>query len=175
MDNLIRKIEAISLSNDEVMELINGKANLIQYPQLYGINSLDEILEPYGACVILYLTRQNYGHWCCVFKLDNNSVEFFDPYGLFPDEELKFRMDPNFRKRSHEDIPMLSYLLDSSPYNLSFNHHKFQKRISDVKTCGRHTAMRLICRNISLDDYINLFTNNKYDADFLVTMLTAYI
>lgn len=172
MSRTFKELENISLSNQEMIKLVNGKANLIQYPQLKNATSIDDILYPYGACIILYLTRKNYGHWTCIFKVNNDTIEHFDPYGLYIDDELNFNMDPYFRKISNEDKPHLSYLLYNSPYKLSFNQYQFQKRLKEVATCGRHVAMRLILRHLSLDDYKNLISNTEYSPDEVVTIIT---
>ena len=172
---MLKELQKISLSNEEMMKLVNNRANLVQYPELSKYNNIDQLLQPYGACIILYLTRKNYGHWTCVFKVDNNTIEHFDPYGLYIDEELNFNMDPYFRKVSGQDFPHLSFLLYNSPYNLSFNQYKFQQKIKDVSTCGRHTGMRLILRNLNLNDYKKLICSTKYTPDEVVTIITHAI
>ncbi len=173
MSNLLEELEKISLSNDEMLKLVNGNANLIQYPELANISNIDQVLRPYGAVIILFLTRKNYGHWICVFKVTPNMLEFFDPYGLFIDDELNFKMNKYFRKISHENYPHLTYLLYNSLYQISYNQYKFQSKMKGVATCGRHTAMRLILRDLPLDEYKELMTSTNYTPDELVTMLTS--
>lgn len=168
----IKDLEKISLSNIEMMDLVKGKSNLIQYPDLKNVSNIDEILGPYGCCIILFLTHKNYGHWTCIFKVEPNTIEHFDSYGIYPDEELNFKIDPYFRKISGEDYPHLSYLLYNSPYNLSFNQYQFQGKMKDISTCGRHTSMRIILRHLSLDDYKKLICSSKYTPDEVVTIIT---
>lgn len=168
----LEDLESISLSNIEMLKLVNGKSNLIQYPELKNATSIDDILYPYGSCIILYLTKKNYGHWTCIFKVTPDTIEHFDSYGIYPDEELNFKMDPYFRKISNQDKPHLSYLLYNSKYKLSFNQYKFQKKKSEVATCGRHCAMRIILRHLKLDDYKNLITSTEYSPDEIVTIVT---
>lgn len=168
----IKDLEKISLSNEEMMKLVNGKSNLIQYPELANISNIDEILYPYGCCIILFLTRKSYGHWICLFKVYPDTLEHFDSYGLYPDDELNFKMDPYFRKISNEDYPHLSYLLYNSPYKLSFNQYQFQEKLKDIATCGRHVSMRILLRNLNLDDYKNLICSTDYTPDEVVTIIT---
>lgn len=175
MNKIIKELEKMSLSNNEVMKLVNGKANLIQYSELAKVSNIDEILKPYGACIILFLTRKNYGHWTCLFKVKPDELEFFDPYGLFIDDELNFKMPEYFRKKSNQDYPHLTWLLYNSPYKISYNEHKFQKKMKGVATCGRHTAMRLILRYLTLEQYKELIDGSRMDPDKFVTMLTSYI
>src|SRR5574337_291361 len=117
MNSLIKNLEDVSLSNFELMDIVDNQSNLITYDKLANVRSIDEILNPYGACIILFLTRENYGHWCCLFKLGDNLLEFFDPYGYMPDEELSF---------GQQQVPYLSALLIKSKYSISYNHYRFQ-------------------------------------------------
>lgn len=173
MDSVVKKLENVSLSDDEVLSLIDGEANLIMYSELINVDHIDQILHPYGACVILYLTEKGYGHWTCLFQVAPGKLEYFDSYGKEPDDGLDWDIPEYFRKQAHEDLPHLTCLLYNSPYIISYNHHPFQKKGANITTCGRHVAFRLICRELRLKDYIKLFKG--YDADWLVTVLTGFI
>lgn len=153
------------------MKLINNKANLVTYPELVKYNSIDDALGPYKACIILYLTSKNYGHWCCLFR-KGNVIYFFDSYGIFIDDELKFT-DENFRKANNQYYPHLTYLLHKSPYKIDYNNHKLQSENGNITTCGRFVGCRLILRNLNNDQFASLFKNNKYTPDELVTLLTS--
>ena len=180
IDNLMD----ISLSDKQLMHLIDNQANLILYPDLHKYNNIDKILGPYSACVILYESKPNYGHWCCIFKVNNNDIEFFNSYGDsndnegFPDGMMKF-IPEEFQKISHQDHTYLSNLLINSPYNLSYNQYKFQGNGKNIKTCGRHVATRLNMRNLSLDNYYRFIKKFKADLDLnpdqAVTLLTSSI
>lgn len=170
--NILKYYKDISLSDKDVLELIDGKANLILYPDLIKYNSIDQILDPYGACILLFEAKPKYGHWVCLFKLDNGMIEFFNPYGGYPDDGLNF-IPMHFRKISNQYYPYLSELLLKSSYELSYNEHKFQKLDKGTKTCGRWCAIRLLCRHMSLEQFTKIF-KNKYGDD-LVTLLTMWI
>ncbi len=175
MEQQIKRLISKSLSNVEILKIIKNKANLVSYTNIHKFRSLDQLLNNYGACIILYETKKMYGHWCCVFKLDNNTIEFFDPYGLMADRQLNF-IDKNYKIESHQDYPYLTKLMLDSPYVLTYNHHPFQEYKKGVNSCGRWVALRLLFRNLDLDKFINMFTNNKkYKADFYATLLTSNI
>ena len=80
----------ISLSSDDILKALDSKVKIIQYPDISKYKTIDNLLAPYNRVVILYLTTKNYGHWVCIFKNKNNQIEFFDSYGIKPDNELKF-------------------------------------------------------------------------------------
>lgn len=180
--NSIKHYENIALSDSDVLKLVNGKANLVLYPNIHKYRSLDELLQPYGACIVLYEAMPRYGHWCCIFKINDKLVEYFNPYGGlnegFPDGSLEY-IDPEFRARSKQDHPYLSYLMYNSPYELSYNEHKFQKHDMNIKTCGRWCGIRLVFRSLLLEDFKLLIDELKrmlnVTNDEVVTILTMYI
>lgn len=164
------------LSNDDILRITGGKCNVIKYEELQNMLTLDDIFKPHKACVILYETEHNYGHWVAMIKYpgdQKDKVEFFDAYGLKPDAELK--MIPSyFRKASGQNQPILSWLIDTSPYNCEYNEYDFQSMRKNVNTCGRWAALRVKWRDVSLDKFQNFFIQceDKYPSDMLVSALT---
>lgn len=175
MDKIIKYYEDVALSDKDIFSLLNGKSNIEVYPNLYKYKNLDELLGPYGACVLLFEAKPQYGHWVCVYKQNSEQVEFFNPYGGFPDDSL-LHIDKNFRKKSCQLRPILSQLLINSRYKLSYNEFDFQIKNSDIKTCGRHCVVRLDNRNLDLYEYKNFLDDlsNKLNLDYdgVVTYLT---
>lgn len=164
-----------AFSTDDMMKVVDGNTNVMAYPKLRHYNNIDEVLGKHGACIVLYETKKNYGHWCLIFKLSPTTIEFFDPYCYSVDEQLKF-IPKNFRKENNEKFPHLSYLLYNSPYKLTYNHHRFQKLAKDVNTCGRWCSIRLVLRNLPLKKFIKLFEGtDEFNSDTLVTVLTGFI
>lgn len=176
--NKLEEYQNIALSDSDVLKLVDGKANIILYPDLHKYNTIDDILYPYGACILLFEAKPKYGHWCCIFKVNNKLIEFFNPYGGYPDDSLKF-IPMRFRKISNQYFPHLSWLMINSPYELSYNEFKFQEYGINIKTCGRWCAFRLLCRNLNLYDFTNLikYLKNKLkiSGDKVVTLLTSNI
>ena len=169
MNNLQKK----TLSNHEILEKLENKANLMTYSDLMQYDNLDDALGQHDALVLLYETKENFGHWVAIFKR-GNLIEHFDSYGYFPDDELDFIPD-YFREIEGIDYPHLSYLLDKSPYKLSFSEHKLQKHKEDVNTCGRWVIARLLLRHLPLKDFEKLFKGKEFDPDFIVTLFTELI
>ena len=174
MEELVKYLNKKSLSNFDILKLTNNNTKIIVYPELKDYNTIDEVLEPYGSAVLLYLTNKNYGHWVCIIKQPNNIIEFFDSYGYKPDHQLKF-VNEQTRKHLKQTVPHLSYLLYNSPYKVVYNDVKLQKKKKDINTCGKHCALRIVLKHINIDDYVDLFNNYKVDPDTLVSLLTAFI
>lgn len=79
------------------------------------------------------------GHWCCI-SIKGNNVYFFDPLGLFPDEELK-KIDTRYRVESGQvrrEIALILLSLKRSGYNIHYNDIKFQRDSPEISTCGRY-------------------------------------
>lgn len=180
MEEEIEKHKKYSLSDSEVMALVNGKAKVVMYDQLNSFKNIDELLSPYGSVFILYQKQKNFGHWCCLFKRrdkhGNVEIEYFEPYGHFIDEPLTWTSKES-RKALNMDYPYLTKLLLESPrnYNIIYNEHPFQKMGKNINTCGRHCVMRLQHKNKSLNEYVKLFGNvNSKKTDDIVTAETMF-
>jgi hypothetical protein len=161
----------IALSDKAIMRLINGKANLMTYSELQTYDDIDEALGKNNAMVLLYETSKNFGHWVCVFKVNKNTIEHFDSYGMKPDDELKF-IPEYFREVNYEKIPHLTYLLYNSGYNVIYNEFKLQKKKKGVNTCGRWVSVRLIYRVIPQKVFAKFFLEYT-NPDKIVVDLTG--
>lgn len=170
------KLINIPLSGIDIKKLLGGKVKVILYSDLINYSSLDELLHPYGCVVILYMQKKIkngfYGHWCCIFKINDNEVEFFDPIGVWIDSEIDGRLESSFRKENNLEYPLLSYLIyyTGLKYKLYYNHIRFQNR--NTSTCGRHCVIRLRNRNMKLEDYEDYIFSWGPNADITVCNLT---
>jgi hypothetical protein len=177
-DNIMKRYVNIALSDKQMLKLVNHKANLILYPDIHKYHTIDELLEPYGAAIILYESKPNWGHWCLIFKVNETTLEYFNSYSGLPDNSLKY-IPIEFRKKSYQYHPYLTRLMYHSPYQLSYNQYKFQKMDRDVKSCGRWVALRLICRYMSINQFHNMIKNGckklGLTKDELVTLITINI
>lgn len=173
--NILKKYEKISLSNYNIFDLLNKRVRILTYPELIKYDNIEDVLKPNGAFVILYLTKKNYGHWCCVTK-HADRIEFFDPYGdSLPDEQFE-KINIHFRKISNQIFPHLTYLLYKSPYKIEYNNYPFQKEKNNINTCGRHCVVRILLKDLLLDDYHKLIKKcckkTNLNPDQFVTFLT---
>jgi len=170
----VKDLAKKSLSDSNIMTLIKGKARIISYPNLTKFNNLDDLMGKYNAVVILYETKKKFGHWTLLFKLNHDTVEFFDSYSMLPDDELKF-IPHNFRMSNNELLPHLTYLLYSSGYQVEYNDYPLQNKKQGVNTCGRHVATRLLHRNLNIDEYVKMIERTGMDTDDFVTLFTNNI
>lgn len=175
MDKILNKARDIALSDKDLKNIVNGKASIVLYPNLVHYKTIDDVLGPHKAAFILFCAKPHYGHWVLLFQTSESCLELFNPYGGFPDDSLEY-IPKEFREKSNQNHTYLSFLLYNSPYCLEYNEFAFQAKGPDIKTCGRHTAVRLLLRNLSLYEYKELMEKlmNEFniDMDTLVTLIT---
>ena len=163
---LIRHGESVSLSADDILKITDNRCDVMVYTDLHKITDINQLFENKDAVVILYQAKENYGHFISLLKHSDHILEFFDPYGFDIDEELKFS-EFNIREHEGQLVPHLKHLIDNSGYQLIVNKQKLQQFKKDVNTCGRWCAVRIKFLHLSLAQFINLMTKNRYyDGDF---------
>lgn len=168
------------LTDDEVLKISGKNSMLLTYPQLYNYYSIDDLFNnDIKKIIILYLHDHNKGHWCLLTKYDNQKkVSFFDPYGLMPDQQLKWNdKDRNYLLNQHSNyLTLLLYQYDGK---VEYNDYKFQKFEPHINTCGRWIGIRSRYYLIPLDIFIKQFENEKnnygIDLDNLIVEMTDEI
>lgn len=167
-DRCLKLEESQPLSENDIRKLLGGKVNVVRVLDLDKYNSVDELLYPFGQCVLLYESKLNYGHWVCITRYDNH-LEFFDSYGSFPDSQIE-RLPKSFAKESGQDRKILSNLLLKCDYTMSYNEFPFQKHSNDVATCGKWVVLRCLLKDLILTEFRDLFFGKDSDklASFLI-------
>jgi hypothetical protein len=172
---ILKQYENIALSDKELKKIVDGKASIVLYPNLIHYKNMDEVLGPHEACFLLFEAKPHYGHWCLIFKVNENTLEFFNPYGGYPDDSLN-HIPMHYRVKSNQLHTILSELMLKSPYELTYNEFPFQEHNPNTKTCGRWCAFRLICRNMSLYQFKEFIDSIEdefgLNGDELVTLAT---
>ena len=130
-----------ALGDDDIRRVLPD-AKIIDYEALKGYNTIDELLpKDVDYVILLYEEKQNSGHWVTVLKYDGY-IEFFCSYGTKPDGALKW-VDYNTRKELGSDVPMLTNLFDSCPYDVIYNGRDFQSEDRSIATCGKWCVLRI--------------------------------
>jgi len=171
--NELNKVEAYSLSETDIQKMI-PTLKIISYPDLLHANSIDEVLDPKGRLMLLYLTEnRNTGHWVCLLKYRNSKIiEYFDPYGNYrPDGEGKW-LSKQKLKELDQGTKKLTQLLNSCSYEIKSNAYPFQKDGINMNTCGRHCTTRLYFKHLKLPQYIKLVKSSGLSADEFVSGFT---
>ena len=167
IDYYIANLERFPLSGFNVVDIAGGNTKVVAYHELQNYNSIEELLRPYGSVVLLFETKYNVGHYTCLYYDDNKNLYFFDPYGLEPDEELKYE--------SYNHTPYLTNLLSTYDKPINVNRFRYQQFSHDTNTCGRHVGVRLRTKEVfSPEGYQHLLgaKDLRNSPDWYVSALT---
>jgi hypothetical protein len=164
------KTKLATMISDSDFEKYFSDANqkILKYSQLENINDINELLpDENDYRVILTENKKNSGHWCAITR-DKDVYTWFDSYGEYPDDELKFI--PKFiNQMLGQDKKHLSRLLKTikEPNKIFYNKTKYQKLKEGINTCGRWCICFLLLHHIgyNLAEFKNFIKLNckKYN------------
>jgi hypothetical protein len=140
-----------SLSGNDIKDYL-GRVKIVPYSYIKTYADIDDLLEPFDKVVILYKTADDYGHWCCIFRV-GNMIEFFCSYGIMIDDQLAYNKNKKFKIQNEQDHFYLTRLLAEAPEKVSYNHYKFQKFGDHITTCGRWCILRLLNTDLTLKQF----------------------
>lgn len=175
-DELRSSPQKRAISDREIYQKLQGRTNILMYNQLKDINQIEQIFKD-NSCVILYEQKPKSGHWVCLLK-HGSTIEFFDSYGLFPDDE-KHHIDPSFLLSSNQQTNhLVKLLLDAQKrgYRIEYNNYHFQNK--NASTCGRHVIARILMKNYNIEQYnkfIKSFKKEGLSPDDVVTIITSIL
>ena len=129
--------EDYALSDTDIRVLV-PEVNFWTYPQVSRMSHLYDLFQNGNEmAVILYLTKEHFGHYCCIFlrtdKNGNKIVSWFDPYGQEADDALMGHIDPDVRERLDEVNPHLFQLICESGLPAEYNNYRLEGALA--KTC----------------------------------------
>ena len=171
------QLKGYALSNDDILEAIDLEpTNIFTSDKLNEAYSIDELLDRLGRGIMLYLTEdKNTGHWVGLLK-QGDTIEVYDPYGNHPED---FKKKLGAGNGLNPDMSILEELIHRSGYKMLHNNQKNQAFTPDVATCGRHSIMRLMFRNLNNKQFNQFLKDIKktdgINPDDLATGLTFQI
>ena len=172
MDSVVTAAQKVNLGEDAIRAITEGKCEVLAYADLANYSTLQEAAGKYQAAICLFETKPSFGHWIAWFRIDDETWEWFDSYGMRPDSERAF-IDEKFLKESGQ-APFMTELIKRSTANtrLIWNQQKLQSEKVGVNTCGRWASLRIKKRGMKLAKFQELFVNQKESPDWLATCLT---
>jgi hypothetical protein len=170
MSNEIKEIKEYALGDDDI-ETILGKTFIFSYPYLDDVNHIDDVFDKNGRSIMLFLTEdENTGHWISMHK-NKEGIHYFDPYGIAPEGEKKWLTNQELEKLDQAH-PRLIQLFRESKYPIYYNNYEFQVDKKGINTCGRHCVVRLLFKNLSLEQYKKLIDKSGLSPDDFVIKIT---
>lgn len=168
----LAKIESRTLrptSDADLMYMLGDAIKIVVYDQIKNFKTLDELLSPFGAVIILYpnpshtASDSKVGHWCTLFQSPGtNVIQFFDSYGCFLDDKVKNFNENDTRVRMHQKTkiePALIELILASPYadTTNWNDYPFQSTTTSTASCGLWCVCRLKFNHLDEEGFKALF------------------
>ena len=164
------------LSDDEVQRLSGPGTKVIIYPELKKYSNIDDVFNNSNKVILLYVNEEDpdsiTGHWVSLLRTkrgDKTHYEINDSYGKEIDEHLD-DFPQKYRYKLGQGSNYLTRLLYDKSTNdpsaiVEFNEIPLQKTSDNVTTCGRWSALRSYFKNIPLEDWQNIWKEQKHDGE----------
>ena len=164
-----------SITNEDIEKVFGDKCKCLLYKDLKGLINLDSWIEETPFTFVLYNYTPSYGHWTCLFKCPGG-VEFFDSYGVKPDEMI-LDLPKKIVNNYGYEYPEILRLLKTSKRKKFYNQYELQNpKKKDIKTCGRWCILRCLFNKDTIEEFAEPFLEDKDQTpDELVTELTELI
>jgi hypothetical protein len=175
LKQLVQSLRQKPLSGGDIERATDDEVKVLVYSDLGELDTVEQVFGDRDCVCLLYETRPHFGHWVGLVRHpEEHKIEFFDPYGYAPDEEIDF-VPKKFRAESGQDFPHLTQLLVDSDYDLTYNPIEIQKHGEDISSCGRHVLLRCMMRAMPLSQYVKFIHSTDALPDDVVTALTAFV
>lgn len=162
--------KSYALSGGDIENLLNGEVNVMSYDEIADCNDIEDVLGEHDKCVILYKTKQNYGHWTCLYR-NGQGINYFDSYGEMVNDPLNYVPKWLHQELGQDHKHLIQLLLDSNE-EVHYNNHKLQSDRAGVNTCGRWCCIRLMYPEITVDEFGKMFKRKKLKPDDIIVKLT---
>lgn len=159
---------AYFMTNHDFNKIINGATNkVVKYGTLDDKYKTFEQLMPNKRdyCILLIESEKNKGHWVCLLR-NNNTFEYFDPYGHNHKKALDFTPDymNQFLDNTYSDLGDLVKNMKPNQKIITNNvAYQNEKYLNEVATCGRWVMARIqsyLMGDMSLDDFNKFIQKN---------------
>lgn len=157
-----------AMTGEQITEYLGPEIKVIPYSKVAEYETLDDLLGPARAVVILFEMRKGNGHWTCIFR-HKNRVSVFDSLGIFPCDEVDFA-NPLFLIKSGQEKSHLRELLIECPWNLEWSQYRLQRSSPEISTCGRHVICRLQFPEKNAAQYAKMLRVKGKTPDEIVTL-----
>lgn len=169
------KKKEYSLSKSDINDMLHRDTNIYTTKELDKFRHIDEIFDPLGRVIILYLTEDDHtGHWISLLK-KGDTIEYYDPYGSHPKNQGDvLNIDKSVDLNLNGENKILNMIKDAG-YKVKHNTRKSQPDKIGINTCGRHIVFRTLLNDMSMGQYNKLLDsveNKEINSDDLITYLT---
>jgi hypothetical protein len=153
------------LSESEIKKLVGNKIEITTYSRLKNRRSL---FTSKPNIMLLIESKYMYGHWVIIMNYPNK-IEFFNPYGTFPDNELNY-INLHFKAQNQMDKRYLTSLLVRSGKKIYYSQYRLQSKKNNTQTCGYWCLVRLHYKHLNEHQFANMFKGAK-NKDLLMLQM----
>ena len=150
------------LTGSDMLNNSAAPSKLVIYKDIHKYKTLNDLFGDVDVIYLLYESQPYSGHWVTLFRVGDR-VELFDSYDNRPDQQFNFIND-DFKSQRNMDVPYLTKVLLDHAENggeVHYNHHKLQREGSNIATCGRHGLVRVMFRDLPIDEDYQLMKQLK--------------
>ena len=153
--------DEINLALSNIPHQIIVYENLITYKPIELINALNNI--------IFFSYPGQEGHWTVLMMYpDDKHMVFFDPYGLRPDDEWPYLINPNHVIIKHKWLSkVIIPYFEQNGWMLDVNHHNIQGYFDSTarsecskemaeNLCGELVVLRIIYHHLDNDTFAHM-------------------
>lgn len=163
----LARLMATPMSMAQVQKFVGKDVPVIEYAKFAKLKTLP------SACIYLFLTSENYGHFCAVLR-KGDTVELFDSYGIKPEAEHHF-VQLGLLEHLHERDDFILDLCKKNKWNVVHNHTQLQSWNPKVATCGRHASERVHKQDLTIDQYVEWIQSVCKTAKVSPDVLVSYL
>ena len=136
---------------EQLRYALHNDVNIVDYTDLANVGNIEQLFQNSLNCIIFFPVESEFqGHYTCMmFHPDNHLISYFCSYGFSP---MRNVILSNYLKRFDENmlrvLPNLIKQFCKGGGKFLINAHQFQSNKNNISTCGQHTVMRILNRNI---------------------------
>ena len=138
----IKELKKVALSQSQLQSHTTKHIPILTYDEIYG-KSFEELTEK-GACILLYLIEESFGHWVTLVRIpqedEPDHIIYFDSYSGLPDEPLMWS-SPEKNEELGQSEPYILENIVANPDQYEYYSNPFAFQNEDdtsIQTCGRH-------------------------------------
>jgi len=172
MEELVYDLEKKALTFEELDMIVRNRYPTIRYSDLGKYGSIEELVKD-GIILYYPVESKTSGHYACMW-LKDSTMCYFDSYGLNITGDILFSqyLMNEENKTVRHYLPDLIQDFKQRGGTILINPYRYQSMNSDIATCGRHAAIRLLFKDLNHDQYHKLFRYKNLSNDDLITLLT---
>lgn len=166
------------LSNKEIQNQLRVRSipsRVEKYDVLFHVPNLESLFDiNCQVLVLLYHTQEDFGHWVCIIdhshRMGTPYYEFFDSYGLQPDDEFDFL--PKIPGTASNRLTVLLSDAADRGAKIEYNHYRFQSFDHPIiATCGKWVLARALFYQKKLSEFAKLFlSKNNLERDIIISL-----